>query len=254
MPPTRRELLRLSASSGFEPPILEKTVRLGEILAAVARHAGLSEAVVLKGGTALNLFFGPPTRLSVDLDFNYVGELEREAAARERPVVERDLERIARAQGYAVQRSRDAHAGRKLYLSFRRTIDDLRDRVEIDVNFLHRQQLIGSAPPRMWQPAEAPACEFPVLAPEVGRASDLGPSTSWPPGSSSPCWTARQPATPGTWHIWPRSRPSRGPPPGHAPSSSPWPARCRGHFIPTRSAVSRGSPTSTWRGCFIPCW
>jgi predicted nucleotidyltransferase component of viral defense system len=58
---------------------------------------------VLKGGTALNLFLGPPKRLSVDLDFNYVGQLDRQEAAKARPAVEENLERIARAQGHAVQ-------------------------------------------------------------------------------------------------------------------------------------------------------
>ena len=145
--------------------MLEKVVRLGEILADTARHPQLSAVLVLKGGTALNLFFlGPPKRLSVDLDFNYVGQLDRQEAAKARPAVEENLERIARAQGYAVQRSRDAHAGRKLYLTFRRTIDEIRDRLEIDINFLHRQRLLPSTSRRMWQPGVVPACEFPVVS------------------------------------------------------------------------------------------
>lgn len=162
MPPIRRELLRLAAGTGFEPPTLEKVLRLAEVLDEIARHRRLSRALTLKGGTALNLFFGPPRRLSVDLDFNYVAELERDKAAKERPGIEDDVERIGRALGYAVQRSADAHAGRKFYLTFRRTLDEIRDRIEIDINFLHRQRLRPSALRRMWQPGDAPACEFPV--------------------------------------------------------------------------------------------
>lgn len=106
MPPTRRELLRLAADSGFEAGTLEKVARLGEMLAEISRHPRLSASLVLKGGTALNLFFGPPERLSVDLDFNYVGALDREEAIQERPVVESDLERVAQSQGYGSGRPR----------------------------------------------------------------------------------------------------------------------------------------------------
>ena len=98
MLPTRRELLRFAAGFGFEAATIEKVLRLGEILAEIARHGRLSTELVLKGGTALNLFFGPPSRLSVDLDFNYVGQLDSREAQQERSVVEADLERIARAQ------------------------------------------------------------------------------------------------------------------------------------------------------------
>lgn len=119
---------------------------------------------MLKGGTALNLFFGPPGRLSVDLDFNYVGQLDRREAKQERPVVEADLERIARAQDYTVQRSRDAHAGRTFFLSYQRTFDGLRDRLEIDVNFLHRQGLLAFPRRRMWRPGDGSGCEFSIMA------------------------------------------------------------------------------------------
>ena len=65
---------------------------------------------------------------------------------------------------YTVQRSRDAHAGRTFYLAYQRTLDGLRDRLEIDVNFLHRQSLLASTRQRMWQPADAPECEFPIMS------------------------------------------------------------------------------------------
>lgn len=149
---TRRELLKLAGETGFEAPSLEKVGRLGEVLEVVAAHPRLSRSLVLKGGTALNLFFGPPSRLSVDLDFNYIGQLERREMRVDRPLVEESLEQIARGKGYAVQRSREAHAGRSLYLSYRRTVDGLRDRVILDVNFLHRQCLLEATQRTMWLP------------------------------------------------------------------------------------------------------
>ena len=77
-------LERCSAETGFPVAGLEKVVRLGEMAADVGRHPLLCKALVLKGGTVLNLAFGPPERLSVDLDFNYVGAVERERMLAER--------------------------------------------------------------------------------------------------------------------------------------------------------------------------
>ena len=71
-------LERCSAETGFPVAGLEKVARLGEMAAEVGRHPLLSDVLLLKGGTALNLAFGPPERLSVDLHFNYVGAGERE--------------------------------------------------------------------------------------------------------------------------------------------------------------------------------
>jgi len=64
-------LERCAGETGFQVASLEKVTRLGELAGDIARHAFLAEVLALKGGTALNLAFGAPSRLSVDLDFNY---------------------------------------------------------------------------------------------------------------------------------------------------------------------------------------
>lgn len=93
----RMSIERDAAETGFAPATIEKVVRLGELLADVRRHPLLARVLVLKGGTPLNLGFGPPARLSVDLDFNYVGDIERERMIAARPEVERAVETIAAA-------------------------------------------------------------------------------------------------------------------------------------------------------------
>jgi predicted nucleotidyltransferase component of viral defense system len=78
MSPSLEFLERCSAETGYQASALEKVVRLGQLAADIARHPMLGEALALKGGTALNLCFGPPGRLSVDLDYNYIARVERE--------------------------------------------------------------------------------------------------------------------------------------------------------------------------------
>jgi len=71
----------------------------------------LSERLALKGGTALNVFHLGLDRLSVDIDLNYVGALDRSAMEAERPEVEAALKRLLASQGYVVRRRPDGHAG-----------------------------------------------------------------------------------------------------------------------------------------------
>lgn len=141
----------LAAETGFRFEILEKVIRLGELTADIGRHPFLSRVLALKGGTALNLMFDSPARLSVDLDFNYIGQEDRARMQADRPDVERALGIIGEGQGYRVQHSRDAHAGRKIYLSYI-NLAGTPDRMEIDLNFLFRVPLGVVTTRPLWQP------------------------------------------------------------------------------------------------------
>ncbi len=155
-----RWLSDLAAQTGFRAETLERVIRLGEIAGDVARHPLLSRALVLKGGTAINLCFGEPRRLSVDLDFNYVGKLDREAMVAERPEIERALQVIAEGRRYLVQQSADEHGGRKMYLGYR-SAAGTQDRIEVDVNYLYRLPLGEPKALGLWQP---PTFEQPVIS------------------------------------------------------------------------------------------
>ena len=141
----------LASETGFRPETLEKVIRLGEFAADVGRHPLLSRVLALKGGSALNLMFGSPARLSVDLDFNYIGQENRAGMQADRTEVERAIMIIGQGQGYRVQQSRDAHAGRKIYLSYTSAAGTL-DRIEIDLNFLFRIPLGELTTRPLWQP------------------------------------------------------------------------------------------------------
>lgn len=146
-------LERCSAQTGYPVPPLEKVVRLGEMAGEVARHPFLSNVLALKGGTALNLCFGLPKRLSVDLDFNYTGHRDREKMLGDRPQVEQAVTELARRKGYRVQQSADAFAGRKIYLIYRSVLGT-EDRIELDLNFLFRVPIAGTEQCELWQPGE----------------------------------------------------------------------------------------------------
>lgn len=158
-------LTRCAAETGFREDTLERVVRLGEMAEDISRHPWLRTVLVLKGGTALNLCLGTPRRLSVDLDFNYVGSAERSRMLQDRPTVEGALTELARRRGFRVQRSAEAHANRKLFLRYS-SVGGREGRIEIDVNFLFRVPLVAVGRRRLWQPEGLDRPEIAVVATE----------------------------------------------------------------------------------------
>lgn len=73
----------------------------------------------------------------MDLDFNYIGHLDRESMLADRPVVEQVLIELASRKGYRVQQSADSFAGRKVYIIYR-SVNGQNERIEVDLNYLFR--------------------------------------------------------------------------------------------------------------------
>jgi predicted nucleotidyltransferase component of viral defense system len=166
-------LERCSAGTGFQIAPLEKVARLGELAAAISQHPFLGEALVLKGGTALNLCFGPPNRLSVDLDFNYIGHAEREEMLKDRPKIEEAVSELGARRGYFVQESADSFAGHKTYLSYQSVLGQ-NERIEVDLNYLFRIPFAGIQALRLWQPGELDRPEVRIVGTKVSRPIFLG--------------------------------------------------------------------------------
>lgn len=101
---SKQELLSEALETGFRPEIMEKVWYLMVILDGISVHPFLRERLVLKGGTALNLFFFDLPRLSVDIDLNYIGQIDRQQMLIERPEIEKALEAIFQREGLSVQR------------------------------------------------------------------------------------------------------------------------------------------------------
>lgn len=137
---SRADLLYEAAATGFQPEPLEKVVRLLELLEGLRSHPFLKSRIVLKGGTALNLFVFDLPRLSVDLDLNYVGARERGEMLTERPKIEQAIQAVCGRLDIRVQRVAPDHAGGKWRLSYS-SATGRSGRLELDVNFLLRVPL-----------------------------------------------------------------------------------------------------------------
>lgn len=141
--PSARTLQRLANETGYQSGTLEKALRLLDLLQEIARDPLLSERLALKGGTALNVFHLPLDRLSVDIDLNYIGALDRAEMEAERPIVDAWLNRLLAARGYRVRRQPEEHAGGKWLSRYASALGG-NATLELDVNYMARQPLFGA--------------------------------------------------------------------------------------------------------------
>src|SRR3970040_2338540 len=165
---TANELAREAAATGFQTEPLEKVILLLELLEAIRSHPFLKERVVLKGGTALNLFRFNVPRLSVDIDLNYIGAVDREGMLADRPKFEQALQAVCGRLGVQPRRVPSDHAGGKWRLNFNRVAGGT-STLEMDVNFLLRTPLwpverIGSRPVGTFQATDVPVLDIHELA------------------------------------------------------------------------------------------
>lgn len=137
---SREALQRAAADGGFRVEILEKVDRLLDLLQAVRQHPYLASRVALKGGTALNLFVFDVPRLSVDIDFNFIGTETREDTLAERPRVEAAVRAVAHRLDLAVERAASAHAGGKWRLRYASVLGQ-GGTLELDINYMYRLPL-----------------------------------------------------------------------------------------------------------------
>lgn len=134
------EVLPIAESTGFRTEMIEKVLHLLNLLDKLNRHPMLKGKWVLKGGTALNLFVFDVPRLSVDIDLNYVGALEREAMMADRPKVEQAAQSVFSREGFTTKRVPTEHAGGKWRLSYQ-SYTGQSGNLEVDLNFMFRLPL-----------------------------------------------------------------------------------------------------------------
>lgn len=134
------EVLQAAEATGFQVEMVEKVLLLLNLLNALNSHPFLKSKWVLKGGTALNMFLLNLPRLSVDIDLNYIGALDREEMLAERPKIEQAAQAVFSREGFSTKRVPDEHAGGKWRLSYQ-SFTGQSGNLEVDMNFMFRQPL-----------------------------------------------------------------------------------------------------------------
>ena len=130
-------LTRYCTESGFRAEVVEKVIRLISLLNGFQEHPHLAGRFALKGGTALNLFLFDLPRLSVDIDLNYIEDVDRETMLSERPGIERAVEALCQRDNLQIARAPTEHAGGKWRLRYE-TGKNTGGNLEIDIVYTLR--------------------------------------------------------------------------------------------------------------------
>ena len=138
---SKEQLMSHARAAGYKPENLEKVYRLLDVFQQIMSVPFLKERMVLKGGTALNLFcFEQLPRLSVDIDLNYIGALCREKMLEDKPMIMDAVEQIMVQNQFERHRAPMRHAGGKM-VWFYPSLLGQRGSLEIDINFMYREPL-----------------------------------------------------------------------------------------------------------------
>jgi hypothetical protein len=135
---SRETLLR--QAGGYRPEIFEKVLYLMRLLELLSGHPYLKNRLVLKGGTALNLFEFDLPRLSVDIDVNYIGSADVETMKAERPKIEQAITDVCNRAEITVERRATEHAGGKWQLRYSSALGG-GGNLQLDINFMLRVPL-----------------------------------------------------------------------------------------------------------------
>ena len=135
--PDRKYIENVSRETDFIRSPLEKVYRLVEILETISKGPGIENKFLLKGGTALQLMYTDIRRLSVDIDLNYIGSLNRDEMMEDREKIDIFLHRIFREFHYDLEKQESNHSMEQYIIAYN-DVTGNRDRVKVEINFSER--------------------------------------------------------------------------------------------------------------------
>jgi predicted nucleotidyltransferase component of viral defense system len=152
---------------GFVRDTFEKMYRLADILRDVAADAALSGVLALKGGTAINLTIFKLPRLSVDLDFDFIGDAAREELETAKSGLLARIDGYMKTHGYSQKTSgaKIAHSLNSFVYSYTNAGGNS-DNIKIEINYSLRSHILPTELRAVetlgiWEPMEV-RCVAPV--------------------------------------------------------------------------------------------
>ncbi len=137
-----REFIKsISQKENFQPDIIEKIYRLILLLQEISKHPILDKGLLLKGGTAINFMYLSIPRLSIDLDFDFIGAVEKNEKDEGRKDIKKGLESIFKYFNYRI-REKSTYGLHQFFLRFINSAGN-NDLIKLEVNYLLRISLLS---------------------------------------------------------------------------------------------------------------
>lgn len=127
---------------GFVRDTFEKVCRLADILKFIESDPLLRDRIALKGGTAINLTMMDMPRLSVDIDLDYVGSLDRNQMLADKEDINAHIEKYMRANNYSLSmKSKSYHALESKVYDYQNA-GGVKDNLKIEINYMLRTHVL----------------------------------------------------------------------------------------------------------------
>ncbi|MCL2775324.1 MAG: nucleotidyl transferase AbiEii/AbiGii toxin family protein [Oscillospiraceae bacterium] len=144
-------LSKQAQEAGFIRDTFEKMLRLAKILKFISEDTLLSKAVVLKGGTAINLTIFNLPRLSIDIDLDYAYNNSKDDMMKDREPITAVIRRYMATEGYELSdKSKSYHSLDSFVYTFTNSAG-IRDNIKIEINYSLRCHVL----PFISKPIEA---------------------------------------------------------------------------------------------------
>lgn len=129
--------------TGFVRDNLEKVYRLTDVLMYLNTNPNLSERLVLKGGTAINLTVFNMPRLSVDIDLDFNGNCNREEMLEARKIIGDNILAYMKANGYTqmADKSKTPHSLDSWVFAFTNSAGN-NDNIKVEINYSMRNHVL----------------------------------------------------------------------------------------------------------------
>ena len=148
----RISLGRQAKELGFVRDTFEKVCRLEDVLEFMETDTLLSNALALKGGTAINLTIFDLPRLSVDIDMDYAKDVTREEMLSERQLINDRIKKYMSANGYSLgEKSKQYHALDSFVFEYNNS-GGSKDNLKIEINYMLRCHVLPIARRRVALP------------------------------------------------------------------------------------------------------
>lgn len=142
---SRKYIETLNKDNNFIQNNLEKVVRLLDVLKFISAELDpYGDKLVLKGGTAINLMYTNLARLSVDIDLDYIGSLDKEKASQDRDIIMEALDNYMISEDYEISsKSRGSIILASRTYTFTNASHN-KDNIKVEINFIDRIHICPS--------------------------------------------------------------------------------------------------------------
>lgn len=139
----RMTLGKKARELGFVRDTFEKVCRLADVLDFIQKDVLLSNALALKGGTAINLTIFNLPRLYVDIDMDFSENVPREEMLAIRKQITERISKYMAAAGYHLsQKSKTYHALDSFVYEYQNA-GGMKDNLKIEINYMLRCHVLA---------------------------------------------------------------------------------------------------------------